>query len=94
MSLILVELFISMDCMKSDVLYGKTWFFVGFSKYLCNLPRVTWYTIMEKMENRCQANQTSMYFIYDVMGSSFVIAFSKVTITSKAVPEPMNLSLE
>ena len=35
-----------------------------------------------------------MNFMYEVLGSSFVIALSKVTITSKAVPEPINLSLE
>ena len=49
--------------------------------------------MMANMFVRCHMNQTSMYFMYDVLGRSSWIAFSRVTMTRRAVPDPINLSL-
>ena len=57
------------------------------------LSNTMWYAMIAKVLKMCQRNQTSINLKYEVLGMSALIAFSRVAITRRAVPAPMNRSL-
>ena len=71
--------------------------FISSPSFIWNCLRILsntmWYAMIAKVLKMCQRNQTSINFKYEVLGMSALIAFSRVAITRRAVPAPMNRSL-
>ena len=77
--------------MVSSLSESKTLFVTSLlcSKKLLTLSRIIWYAIMANTETTCHKNQTSINFMYDVLGRSLFTAFINVAITRRAVPAPI-----
>ena len=65
----------------------------AFLEYLRIPSNMMWYVIIAEIFIICHTNQISINFKYDVLGRSLLIAFSRVAMTRRAVPAPINLSL-